>query len=296
MRAPTEVWYAARVDLKRRLRPFAGRVAFQQRGKTRGGLHFAASLVVLAAVGLPFDSAQAQIDANRFCRDRNPDGYYDCAWLPANTGVVDFTIPGPIKSVTMATEDEVIEQYKGIIAANAGSRLSGNPRNDRRVPDAMARMGNGPLTNWERAGFWAFIRAEAGFAYGVLAGTQCVPASIGTYLYQIRYVGCAAGWGTSSTPTSPVTVCVFGSHPARSVPSATRSHSSTRTRRSARPTWGRQLGTPLRSSGPTTRSAAMELARARALSPGPTSVGTGGTTRWKSRANQRRHRGNRHAA
>ena len=44
--------------------------------------------LISAALGLSRD-AYAQTDANRFCRDRNHDGYYDCAWLLTNVALPD---------------------------------------------------------------------------------------------------------------------------------------------------------------------------------------------------------------
>ena len=44
--------------------------------------------VELSALGLSRD-AHAQTDANRLCRDRNHDGYYDCAWVLTNVALPD---------------------------------------------------------------------------------------------------------------------------------------------------------------------------------------------------------------
>ena len=44
--------------------------------------------LISAALGLSRD-AYAQTDANRLCRDRNHDGYYDCAWVLTNVALPD---------------------------------------------------------------------------------------------------------------------------------------------------------------------------------------------------------------
>jgi len=80
----------------------------------RGALSTAAFSVLCALHG-----AHAQVDTNRFCRDRNPDGYYDCGWLPTRIGAKTFDIPGPIQGVRDYTEGGAIGQYKNVIAANA---------------------------------------------------------------------------------------------------------------------------------------------------------------------------------
>ena len=150
--------------------------------------------IVLAVLGLNF-GAHAQVDTNRFCRDRNPDGYYDCGWFPTRIGAATYTIPGPIKAVQDSTEGGVIGQYKEVIAANAGSGLCSSITRD--LGD-YERALSGPVTNWELAGFWQREVAPVVFTYAIWEGTgpsrQCVPRQIPTQVYRYRDVGCANGW------------------------------------------------------------------------------------------------------
>jgi hypothetical protein len=70
------------------------------------------ALVLISVAAALHSDAYAQIDTNRFCRDRNPDGYYDCGWFPTRIGAATYTIPGPIKAVQDSTEGGAIGQYK----------------------------------------------------------------------------------------------------------------------------------------------------------------------------------------
>ena len=159
---------------------------------------FAATALLLSC-----PTASAQVDASRFCRDRTPDGYYDCAWLPARIGTITWTVPGPLQSITDDTEFKAIVQYKGIIAKYYPNRCSPIEEAIGQYSLRWPELPAGPITNWEQAGFWANIRAQAVFTFGIKVGEKCEPREVSTYIYQQRFVGCAQGWYASYDSNQP---------------------------------------------------------------------------------------------
>ena len=161
------------------------------------------SSLAATALLLSCPTASAQVDASRFCRDRTPDGYYDCAWLPARIGTITWTVPGPLQSITDDTEHKAIVQYKGIIAKYYTNRCSPIQEAIGQYSLRWPELPAGPITNWEQAGFWANIRAQAVFTFGIKVGEKCEPREVSTYIYQQRFVGCAQGWYASYDSNQP---------------------------------------------------------------------------------------------
>ena len=172
--------------------------------------HFARSALSAAAFSVlcAFHGAHAQVDTNRFCRDRNPDGYYDCGWFPTRIGATTFDIPGPIKGVRDYTEGGAIGQYKNVIAANAGSGLCSTITHG--LGDYVDTVA---ATNWSRAGFWQRQGAPVVFYYSIWEGSgqyrECKPRTIPTQLARYRDVGCASGWSSTWDSNQPSNFICF---------------------------------------------------------------------------------------
>ena len=176
-----------------------------------------AFVLVLAVLHLPAD---AQFDPNVWCRDRNPEGRFECSWLPNRVGAPSYTIPGPLESVTGVDEGGAIDLYKAGIAKYfrlCSAIYVGQGDYSANWPGRV-----GQPTSWDVA-FWSYERQPIVFSYSVLSGsgtsTECKPSSLSTHLYRIRIVACGAGWfrdydAATNSPFCrrelPVSACAVG--------------------------------------------------------------------------------------
>ena len=149
---------------------------------------------LVLALQLPSKALAGAYDPNVWCRDRNPEGRFECSWLPGRIGEASYFIPGPLEATpNFSDEDAPIAAFKSTIRKYYGSRLCSDIFVARgQFVESSAR------TNWTD-NYWRYQSKQVvfSFSYGDCS-TSPTPTSINTLLYRTRTLSCASGWSEDS--------------------------------------------------------------------------------------------------